>query len=136
MTVHESAIEWLKKQSRNKDIALYKALHKPNCSEKEKKDIEDAIEVIDYLLQIMEGEEGSCPNKKTEDDALHTLRLIYADFMEGANRMRTRSEQSSMRGRAAEAADLRRDAEIRQHCAYKVVYYCRRIGFDPNPKEE
>ncbi len=56
MIIHEAAIAWLKKQSRNKDIAMYKALHKPNCSEKEKKDIEDAIEVIDYLLQIMEGE--------------------------------------------------------------------------------
>ena len=55
MTTTATAIEWLKKQSRNKDIAMYKALHKPNCSEKEKKDIEDAIEVIDYLLQIMEG---------------------------------------------------------------------------------
>lgn len=132
MTIHEAAIAWLKKQSRNKDIALYKALHKPNCSEKEKKDIEDAIEVIDYLLQIMEGEE----KKKTEDDALHTLRLIYADFMEGANRYRTRAEQSSMWGKAKDAAELHRDSEIRQHCASRVRFYCRRIGFDPHPKGE
>jgi hypothetical protein len=54
MNVHKSAIAWLKKQATSKDIALYQALHKPNCTEKEKQDIEDAIEVIDYLIGKME----------------------------------------------------------------------------------
>lgn len=43
MTVHESALAWLHKQSQSKDIALYRAMQKLNRSEKEIKDIEEAI---------------------------------------------------------------------------------------------
>lgn len=55
MTVHEAALKWLQKQSRSKDIAMYRAMQKPNRSEKEIEDIEDAIEAIDYLLHVVEG---------------------------------------------------------------------------------
>ena len=53
MTVHESALAWLHKQSQSKDIALYRAMQKLNRSEKEIKDIEEAIEIIDYLIRII-----------------------------------------------------------------------------------
>ena len=80
--------------------------------------------------------EGGCPHKKTESDALHTLRLIYADFMEGANRYRTRAEACSLHGKAYDALDLRRQAEIRTSLASRVQSYCRRIGFDPAAERE
>lgn len=50
----ETALAWLHKQSRSKDIALYRAMQKLNRSEKEIKDIEDAIEIIDYLIRLTE----------------------------------------------------------------------------------
>lgn len=78
----------------------------------------------------------SCNQRKTEDDALHTLRLIYYDFMEGANRCRTRAEDCSLRGKAYDAIDLRRQAEIRTSLASRVQSYCRRIGFDPAAERE
>lgn len=129
MISHEAAVAWLKKQARSKDIALYRAIHKPNCSEAEKVDIEDAIEAIDYLLEYVE-------EKKKQSDAFRLLRLIYADFVEGSSRCREKAEERSKRGQTQDAADLRRDAEIRTTCANRVKIYCRTIGFDPSKGEQ
>lgn len=47
--VHERALAWLEKQLTAKDMALFHALHKPNASEKEIENLEDAIEIIEYI---------------------------------------------------------------------------------------
>lgn len=57
MTLHEAALAWLHKQLKSKNIALYRALHKVNASEQEKKNLEDAIEIIEYLIRITENAE-------------------------------------------------------------------------------
>lgn len=57
MTVHESALAWLNKQLKSKNMGLYRALHKVNASEKEIENLEDAIEVIEYLIRITESAE-------------------------------------------------------------------------------
>ena len=56
MTTSDAAIEWLQKQIKAKDIAMYKALHKPNVPESELSAIEDAIEIIEYIIQKLKGE--------------------------------------------------------------------------------
>ena len=53
MTVHEAALAWLHKQLRKKNIALHIATHKAKPSEKEIEDIEDAIDVIRYLIDLV-----------------------------------------------------------------------------------
>lgn len=55
--VHEAAIAWLNKQLKSKEMGLYRAIHKVNATEQEKKNLEDAIEIIDYLIQITENAE-------------------------------------------------------------------------------
>lgn len=50
----ESALAWLRKQSHKKNIAMYNALRRPNASEEEIKNIEDAIEIIEYLIEKVE----------------------------------------------------------------------------------
>ena len=57
MTVHELALAWLNKQLNSKNMGLYRALHKVNASEKEIENLEDAIEVIEYLIRITESAE-------------------------------------------------------------------------------
>jgi DNA transposition AAA+ family ATPase len=52
--VHESAIAWLHKQLKSKEMGLYRALHKVNASEKEIENLEDAIEVIEYIIKKLE----------------------------------------------------------------------------------
>lgn len=55
--VHEAALAWLHKQLKAKEMGLYRAIHKVNATEQEKKNLEDAIEIIDYLIQITENAE-------------------------------------------------------------------------------
>ena len=50
--VHEAALAWLHKQLKSKDMGLYRALHKVNASEQEIANLEDEIDVIDYLIKI------------------------------------------------------------------------------------
>lgn len=52
--VHEAALAWLNKQLKAKDMGLYRAIHKVNASEQEKKNLEDAIEIINYLIRLTE----------------------------------------------------------------------------------
>jgi DNA transposition AAA+ family ATPase len=54
MTVHESALAWLHKQLKSKDMGLYRALHKVNASEQEIENLEDAIEIIEYIIKKLE----------------------------------------------------------------------------------
>lgn len=53
-TSKERALEWLRHQQKSKDIALFRARHTLNKTEQEKENIENAIEVIDYLIQVLE----------------------------------------------------------------------------------
>lgn len=55
--VHESALAWLNKQLRSKDIALFRALNKQKPCEEEIGNIENAIEIIEYLIRITENAE-------------------------------------------------------------------------------
>lgn len=88
------------------------------------------------VVDLPYNDSGTCEHHKTESAAIYTLRLIYADFMEGANRYRTRAEACSLHGKAYDAIDLRRQAEIRTSLASRVQSYCRRIGFDPAAERE
>lgn len=51
----EVALTWLNKQLQAKNMGLYRALHKVNATEEEIKNLEDAIEIIDYIIsKLME----------------------------------------------------------------------------------
>jgi hypothetical protein len=50
--MNEKALAWLHKQLKSKEMGLYRALHKVNASEQEIENLENAIEVIDYLIKI------------------------------------------------------------------------------------
>ena len=56
MTTPEAALAWLNKQYKNKEIALYRATHKNNQSDKEIDDISEALDIIEYLIEITEKE--------------------------------------------------------------------------------
>ena len=70
-----------------------------------------------------------CEYHKSEADALHTLRLIYADIVGRANRYRALREQHT-RGKPWAAVITRCKAETYISAAYVVAMYCRKIGFD------
>jgi DNA transposition AAA+ family ATPase len=55
--MNDKALAWLQKQLKSKEMGLYRAIHKVNATEQEKKNLEDAIEIIDYLIQITENAE-------------------------------------------------------------------------------
>ena len=57
MTTPETVIAWLNKQLKQKEIALFRATHKPNRSDKEINDILGAIDAIECLKKITEGEQ-------------------------------------------------------------------------------
>ena len=50
----EAALAWLHKQLKQKNTAMYNALRKPNVSEDEVKNIDDAIEIIEYMIKKVE----------------------------------------------------------------------------------
>lgn len=52
--VQKAALEWLHKQLKAKDMGLYRALHKVNASEQEIANLEDAIEIIEYIIKKLE----------------------------------------------------------------------------------
>lgn len=52
--VQKAALEWLNKQLKSKDMGLFRALHKVNASEKEIENLEDAIEIIEYIIKKLE----------------------------------------------------------------------------------
>ena len=54
MIVHETALAWLHKQLKSKEMGLYRALHKVNASEQEIANLEDAIEIIEYIIKKLE----------------------------------------------------------------------------------
>ena len=54
MTAHESALAWLEKQLKSKEMGLFRALHKVNATEEEIENLENAIEVIRYLIDLVE----------------------------------------------------------------------------------
>lgn len=74
----------------------------------------------------------ACANFLTEDDARHTLRLIYADFTANSKRNRARAERYSDFGEHGGAADLRRVSDIQASDASRVRFWCRKIDFDPS----
>ena len=54
MNVHEAALAWLNKQLKSKGMGLYRALHKVKATEEEIENLEDAIEIIEYIIKKME----------------------------------------------------------------------------------
>lgn len=78
----------------------------------------------------------SCNQRKAEEEALHTLRLIYADILGEANRCKAKAQEYFMRKKTDSAYVLRREGEIRSSCAARIKHYCRMIGFDPSGKGE
>ena len=54
--MNERALAWLHKQLRKKKIALFRAENKPIVSDKEIADIEDAIDILEYLIRCMSEE--------------------------------------------------------------------------------
>ena len=71
---------------------------------------------------------------KTEE-ALHTLRLIYADLMSRANRSRAIAARHALH--KPEVAIIHRGkAETYTSAASIVKIYCHNIGFDPSTKGE
>ena len=48
--IHESALAWLHKQLKSKEMGLFRALHKVNATEEEIENLEKTIDVIRYLI--------------------------------------------------------------------------------------
>ena len=71
-----------------------------------------------------------CEHYKNEEAALHTLRLIYADFMERSNRSRTIANNLTLRG-VSNTTETRRVSDIYASAASRIQFYCQKIGFDP-----
>ena len=70
-----------------------------------------------------------------ETEALHTLRLIYADLIGKANLYRAKGE-IYMRGEPERAVVTRSKAETYASAASVVAIYCHKIGFDPKGEKE
>ena len=51
--MEQKALEWLYSQLRKKRIALGQAERKPNCNEDELKNIQTAIEVIEWITEMI-----------------------------------------------------------------------------------
>lgn len=77
-----------------------------------------------------------CGFCEAEDEARRTLRLIYADIVQSANRCKAKSQEYLMEKKPENAFFLRREGEIRSSVASRVMHYCRKIGFDPSGKGE
>lgn len=52
--MNERALAWLNKQLKSKDMALFRAIHKTNASEKEIEGLENSIEILNYLIGMLE----------------------------------------------------------------------------------
>lgn len=52
--MNERALAWLRKQLKAKDMGLYRALHKVKATEEEIENLEDAIEIIEYIIKKLE----------------------------------------------------------------------------------
>lgn len=72
---------------------------------------------------------------KTEAEALHTLRLVYADLMARANRGRVMAERFA-KDKPESAIILRCKTETYTSAASILKMYCHKIGFDPSTKGE
>ena len=55
----ETALKWLEKQLYRKNLALYDAYHRPNCPDNDFKNLYEAIDVIEYLIKIVEKHDES-----------------------------------------------------------------------------
>lgn len=64
-----------------------------------------------------------------EQEAMHTLRLIYADLIGKSNLYRARGNRY-MRGEPERAMITRCKADTYASAAYVVAMYCRKMGFD------
>lgn len=80
--------------------------------------------------------EDRCPHHKSESDALHILRLIYADLTARANLLRKKSDEHFLVGQPGNAVRLRNEAEAHASDAARVKKYCRIINFDPSVGKE
>ena len=54
MTTAKRVLEWLEKQQKKKEIALYNVANKPNRTEQEIDSILEALDVIEYLQEGLE----------------------------------------------------------------------------------
>lgn len=55
MTTPEAALAWLNKQYKRKEASLYNATYKPNRSEKEIGNILETLDILEYLIETIEG---------------------------------------------------------------------------------
>ena len=75
---------------------------------------------------------GECSHHKTESAAKHVLRLLYADFMAEARKYASEAAGNAGRG-SSEFTSIKRDrASFAKSKADRVMFYCRKIGFDPS----
>lgn len=70
-----------------------------------------------------------------QEEALHTLRLVYADLMARANRGRVMAERFA-KDKPESAIILRCKTETYTSAASILKMYCHKIGFDPSTKGE
>lgn len=54
MTTPEAALVYLQKQYKRKETSLYNATHKPNRSEVEIGNILETLDVLEYLIELVE----------------------------------------------------------------------------------
>lgn len=59
MTTPEAALEWLNKQTKAKEIALFRATNKPNRDDREVDDILTALYILEYITGVIPTRRGS-----------------------------------------------------------------------------
>lgn len=74
-------------------------------------------------------EDVVCPHRETESEALHILRLLYADLSARANACR---ERAGAHRNPQSSARLLIEMDAHARDASRVKIYCHRIGFDPS----
>ena len=59
MTTPEAALEWLNKQTKAKEIALFRATNKPNRDDREVDDILTALDILEYITGVIPTRRGA-----------------------------------------------------------------------------
>ena len=54
MTTPEAALKWLNKRQKQKEVSLFNATHKPNPSDREIDNLLEALDIIEYLIDLTE----------------------------------------------------------------------------------
>lgn len=74
----------------------------------------------------------ACEHHRSEAPAHYVLRLLYADFAAEAKKYAQEAADNAGRGYSSFTSMKRDRASLAKSKADRVMFYCRKIGFDPS----